>query len=75
MDEELACKMIENYKINSIFIGTGLANRLYKTKAVTNYNLSSVEKLMISGAVMKKEVEDFIRKLFSNAFLIAIYGE
>ncbi|XP_034947538.1 LOW QUALITY PROTEIN: 4-coumarate--CoA ligase 1-like [Chelonus insularis] len=74
ISEEKACELIEKYKISAISMGTSVANRLSKTKAALEYDLSSVIRASYGGAAAKKEVIEFLLTTFKNAMIFSIYG-
>ncbi|XP_044014577.1 4-coumarate--CoA ligase 1-like isoform X1 [Aphidius gifuensis] len=68
-------KLFDKFKITMFVMGTGLANRLCKSKLnMSNYNLSSVVQGIFGGVVITKIVENFLTKLFPNASLVSAYA-
>lgn len=55
-------------------MGTAVANRLSKTKEVDNYDLSTIKLAFFAGSIAKKEVVEFLFKIFKNANFITAYG-
>lgn len=55
-------------------MGTGIANRLYKTNEALNYDFSSVKRLYLAGAIAKREIEEFLIKIFPKALVLHCYG-
>ncbi|XP_063986038.1 uncharacterized protein LOC135167122 [Diachasmimorpha longicaudata] len=69
-----ACRIIENFGVTWLTIGTALANRLYKTDAVWTYDMSTVDRVTLGGGVLKSEVAVFLKTLFSKASILSVYG-
>ncbi|XP_015124782.1 uncharacterized protein LOC107046639 [Diachasma alloeum] len=72
--EEEACRITEKFGVTWLTMGTAFANRLYKTDAVWGYDLSSIHRVTVGGGVLKSEVAVFLRKLFSTASILSVYG-
>ncbi|XP_044014572.1 4-coumarate-CoA ligase 1-like isoform X2 [Aphidius gifuensis] len=68
------CQLIEKYQINWAMIGTGVANRLYKTKQVLDFDFSSIKRIYLAGAIAKREIEEFLVEICPNALVIHCYG-
>lgn len=73
-NELTICQLIEKYKINWVMIGTGVANRLYKTKQVLDFDFSSIKRIYLAGAIAKREIEEFLIEICPNALVIHCYG-
>ncbi|XP_015124775.1 4-coumarate--CoA ligase 1 [Diachasma alloeum] len=68
------CRLIEKYKINWIILGTGSINRLCNTEEASTCDMSSVDLLFFSGAIVKHDIEKFLLKTFPNASIHQVYG-
>ncbi|KAK0077218.1 hypothetical protein PV325_004262 [Microctonus aethiopoides] len=72
--ELVACQLIDKFKITRLSMGTAVANRLSKTKEVENYDLSSIKLASFAGSIAKKEVVEFLFKIFKNSYFFTAYG-
>ncbi|XP_034947384.1 luciferin 4-monooxygenase-like [Chelonus insularis] len=73
-EEEDACRIIQNYKIDWILSGTSMANRLLKSGFISKYDVSSVTDIHVGGAPLKDETQVELRKAFKNASVVQLYG-
>ncbi|XP_011314182.1 4-coumarate--CoA ligase 1 [Fopius arisanus] len=68
------CKLIDKFKINWMILGTGAINRLSNTEEIFTRDVSSIDLLFFSGAIVRRDIEQFLMKTFPNAAIFQIYG-
>ncbi|XP_036138799.1 4-coumarate--CoA ligase 1 isoform X2 [Monomorium pharaonis] len=73
-DEEMTCRLIEKYKVTTIFLSTSMINRLLKADCMKKYSLSSVKVIMSSGSIIKSEVQEELRRILPHAQIVQGYG-
>ncbi|KAG7211442.1 hypothetical protein KM043_010727 [Ampulex compressa] len=73
-DEEITCKLIEKYKVTWMLLSTSMSNRIAKSGFVSKYNVSSVEVLFTTGAIMMREAQEKLGNCFPNATVSQTYG-
>ncbi|XP_035741079.1 uncharacterized protein LOC118449950 [Vespa mandarinia] len=73
-EEEMTCKIIEKYKVTWMFLSPSMANRIIKSGFFEKYNVSSISKLNLSGAVFTEKSQIKLKECFPSADVIQIFG-
>ena len=71
---KIACEIIEKYKVSWMMLSTSMANRFARYNGLHNYDLSSVEFILVGGAAMKRESQDMLKKQLPNTLIVQAYG-
>ncbi|XP_033231902.1 4-coumarate--CoA ligase 1-like [Belonocnema kinseyi] len=71
---EEICRAIAKYKINWMFLGTGLMNDLSESQILAKYDLSSVKTLVFGGSKPRMEIVWNMNNALVNAAMNQIYG-
>ncbi|KAK0076768.1 hypothetical protein PV325_004879 [Microctonus aethiopoides] len=77
MSEADSFRLIEKYKascIDWVIMGTGTADRMSKTCFINSLDYSTVKFVCVGGAVVKKNVTEFIENIFPNGKIQQSYG-
>ncbi|XP_047362961.1 4-coumarate--CoA ligase 1-like isoform X1 [Vespa velutina] len=71
-EEEMTCKIIEKYKVTWLFLSPSMINRLLKTEYLKKYDVSSITKVCVGGAIFTAESQIKLRECLSNGDVIQI---
>ncbi|KAK0181019.1 hypothetical protein PV327_003341 [Microctonus hyperodae] len=72
MSEADSFRMIEKYKAS--VMGTGTADRMSKTCFINSLDYSTVKFVVVGGAIVKKNVIEFMKNIFPNGKIQQSYG-
>lgn len=73
-EEEVACRIIEKYKVTWLLLSTSMANRFVKVGDYTKYDISSLTIIFTGGAILKREIQDQLKKALPHAAVLQAYG-
>ncbi|XP_015173359.1 PREDICTED: 4-coumarate--CoA ligase 1-like [Polistes dominula] len=73
-EEEMACKIIEKYKVTWVFMSPSMVNRILRSGYFKKYDVSSVTKMNISGNIFTEQSECQVKKCMPNADIIQMFG-
>ncbi|XP_046833712.1 uncharacterized protein LOC124430758 [Vespa crabro] len=73
-EEEMICKIIEKYKVTWIFLSPSMANRILKSGYLKKYDVSSIRKVCVGGAIFTAESQIKLQECLSNGDVIQMYG-
>ncbi|KAL2729445.1 nonribosomal peptide synthetase 30-like [Vespula squamosa] len=73
-EEEMVCKIIEKYEVTWMFLSSSMANRILKSGYFKKYDVSSISKLNISGAIFTANSQMKLKECFPSADIIQIFG-
>ncbi|XP_043481943.1 luciferin 4-monooxygenase-like isoform X1 [Leptopilina heterotoma] len=71
---EEICKATQKYKVEWLFLGTGLINDIYKLGLFEKYDLSTVEEIATGGSKVHAEITKKLNSLLKNGEIIQGYG-
>ncbi|XP_076649572.1 luciferin 4-monooxygenase-like [Halictus rubicundus] len=73
-EPQIACELIEKYKVTWLLLSTSMANRMIRYKDLGNYDLSSLKCLHVGGALLKPESQEMLRKHLSHTIVLQAFG-
>ncbi|XP_043502062.1 4-coumarate--CoA ligase 1-like [Polistes fuscatus] len=73
-EEEMACKIIEKYKVTWVFMSPSMVNRILKSEYFQKYDMSSITKTVIGGTPLSFKSETRLKEYLPNAIIIQHYG-
>ncbi|KAL0124897.1 hypothetical protein PUN28_006635 [Cardiocondyla obscurior] len=73
-DEQMTCRLIEKFKVTTVFFSTSMLNRFLKAGFANNYSLSSWKILIVGGALIKPKVQEEMRRVLPHVTMLQGYG-
>ncbi|XP_076286175.1 uncharacterized protein LOC143211923 [Lasioglossum baleicum] len=73
-EPQIACELIEKYKITWVILSTSMANRMVRYKDLGNYDLSSLRILLVGGAMLKSESQEMLKKQLPHTVVVQAFG-
>ncbi|XP_076287406.1 luciferin 4-monooxygenase-like isoform X2 [Lasioglossum baleicum] len=73
-EPQIACELIEKYKITWAILSPSMANRMIRYKDLGNYDISSLTTLYIGGAILTSESQEMLKKHLPHTVVAQGYG-
>ncbi|XP_076285772.1 luciferin 4-monooxygenase-like [Lasioglossum baleicum] len=73
-EPQIACELIEKYKITWAIFSPSMANRMVRYKDLGNYDFSSLRILHVGGAILKSGPQEMMKKQLPHTAVIQGYG-
>ncbi|XP_011056052.1 PREDICTED: 4-coumarate--CoA ligase 1-like isoform X2 [Acromyrmex echinatior] len=73
-DEEMTCRLIQKYKIETVFLSTNMMNRLHQSNCIQKYPLSFLKTVMFGGTSIRPKVQEELEHLLPHVQILQCYG-
>ncbi|XP_018338190.1 PREDICTED: uncharacterized protein LOC108746126 [Trachymyrmex septentrionalis] len=73
-DEEMTCRLIQKYKIDTVFLSTNMMARLHQSGYIQKYPLPSLKTVVFGGAPIRSKVQKELRHLLPHVQILQCYG-
>ncbi|EGI64552.1 Luciferin 4-monooxygenase [Acromyrmex echinatior] len=72
-DEEMTCRLIQKYKIETVFLSTNMMNRLHQSNCIQKYPLSFLKTVMFGGTSIRPKVQEELEHLLPHVQILQCY--